>query len=385
MDLMDVIDKSMEVLRRYPLCDHCLGRLFALSGYGLENWERGRSIKDLIHMEMVGRVRLGDASAASMLRRLAESGHGPSARFLMDRMRENVGRAECPVCGGLFRLVDEAARAVASAMEACGVEFSSFQVGTTLPRQVLEADFRLSMEAATTSSESIKRELNRLIGKRVQALTGKEFSRSPDVVAVVSLPSVSVSLLVMPVYAAGHYRKLLRGPMPLGEVAAAAGAKSAIIHSPLRDGDARVLGEERMVLQLNSPRSRSIPGLGLIGFLELMELSRASRSDVEELKGEIDRERTYRGLVLFREPPSEDSLRSVSEFMEGRRVKQGRRSKLIKFMRLKSLGGRVAELLLRGEGGVSVEGLVDGIGVSPSISGVLGVGAKLVQLDVLDA
>ncbi len=186
--------------------------------------------------------------------------------------------------------MDEAARAVASAMEACGVEFSSFQVGTTLPRQVLEADFRLSMEAATTSSESIKRELNRLIGKRVQALTGKEFSRSPDVVAVVSLPpSVSVSLLVMPVYAAGHYRKLLRGgPMPLGgEVAAAAGgAKSAIIHSPpLRDGDARVLGEERMVLQLNSPRSRSIPGLGLIGFLELMELSRASRSDVEELKG----------------------------------------------------------------------------------------------------
>ncbi len=303
----------------------------------------------------------------------------------MDRMRESVVRVECPVCGGLFRLVDEAARAVASAMGASGVEFSSFQVGTTLPGQVLEADFKLSMEAATTSSESIKRELNRLIGKRVQALTGKEFSRSPDVVAVVSLPSVSVSLLVMPVYAAGRYRKLLRGPMPLEELAASAGARSVTIHSPLRDGDARVLGEERMVLQLNSPRSRSIPGPGLVGFLELIELSRASRSDVEKLKEEIDRERTYRGLVLFREAPDSDSLRSVSEFMEGRRVRQGRRSKLVKLMRLRPLGGRAAELLLRGEGGISVEGLVDGIGVSPSISGVLGIEARLVQLDVLDA
>ncbi len=382
---MDFINTAINVLSKYPLCDHCLGRLFALSGYGLENWERGRSIKDVIHMDLVRRVKLGESSAVDLLAMLAASGHGPSARFLMDRMNRRIDRVECPVCRDVFRLVDEAAKITASTMSSINIEFSTFQVGTMLPRELLDADLRLSMEAAAPSSESIKRELNRLIGKRVQAITGKEFSRSPDIVAVVSLPSLSVSIIVMPIYAAGTYRKLMRSPPPLADLASRLNAGSVVIHSPLKDSEARVLSDERVILQLSNPRSRQLPAPGLLGFLELRGFLRVSRRDVEQLKEDIDKERTYRGLVIFNEPPPPGSLSALSTLLEGKRVRQGRRTKQVRFLRLIPIGERVAEIVLRSEGGISVEGLVDGVGVSPSISGLLGIQAKLVQLDVLDS
>ena len=42
---MGFLKNAMEMLRKYPLCDHCLGRKFALLGYNIENDERGRAIK----------------------------------------------------------------------------------------------------------------------------------------------------------------------------------------------------------------------------------------------------------------------------------------------------------------------------------------------------
>lgn len=42
---MDVLEKTVQMLEAYPLCDHCLGRQFALLGRGLENDRRGQALK----------------------------------------------------------------------------------------------------------------------------------------------------------------------------------------------------------------------------------------------------------------------------------------------------------------------------------------------------
>jgi tRNA U54 and U55 pseudouridine synthase Pus10 len=34
---MDLQQKAFELLSKYPLCDHCLGRQFAALGYSMEN------------------------------------------------------------------------------------------------------------------------------------------------------------------------------------------------------------------------------------------------------------------------------------------------------------------------------------------------------------
>ena len=46
----DIIEKALTAIEKYPLCDHCLGRLFARVGYALENYERGRALKDVIFL-----------------------------------------------------------------------------------------------------------------------------------------------------------------------------------------------------------------------------------------------------------------------------------------------------------------------------------------------
>ena len=42
---MDVLEKALSMLSKYPLCDHCLGRQFALLGYSIENNDRGKALK----------------------------------------------------------------------------------------------------------------------------------------------------------------------------------------------------------------------------------------------------------------------------------------------------------------------------------------------------
>jgi tRNA pseudouridine synthase 10 len=48
---MDVLEKSYQLLSKYPLCDHCLGRQFALLGYAMENNVRGAALKVALTMQ----------------------------------------------------------------------------------------------------------------------------------------------------------------------------------------------------------------------------------------------------------------------------------------------------------------------------------------------
>jgi tRNA pseudouridine synthase 10 len=48
---MDVLEKAYTLLSKYPLCDHCLGRQFALLGYAMENNVRGAALKTSLTMQ----------------------------------------------------------------------------------------------------------------------------------------------------------------------------------------------------------------------------------------------------------------------------------------------------------------------------------------------
>jgi tRNA pseudouridine synthase 10 len=42
---MDILEEALIMLSKYPLCDNCLGRQFALLGYSIENKDRGKALK----------------------------------------------------------------------------------------------------------------------------------------------------------------------------------------------------------------------------------------------------------------------------------------------------------------------------------------------------
>ncbi|PIU59874.1 tRNA pseudouridine(54/55) synthase Pus10, partial [Candidatus Bathyarchaeota archaeon CG07_land_8_20_14_0_80_47_9] len=45
---MDILEKALRMLEKHPLCDHCLGRQFALLGHGMGNDDRGKAIKSVL-------------------------------------------------------------------------------------------------------------------------------------------------------------------------------------------------------------------------------------------------------------------------------------------------------------------------------------------------
>lgn len=57
---MRITEEALEVVKHYPLCDHCLGSLFARLGKGLGNEHRGEAIRRVIIMELDRMVREGE-------------------------------------------------------------------------------------------------------------------------------------------------------------------------------------------------------------------------------------------------------------------------------------------------------------------------------------
>ncbi|MEM2977649.1 MAG: tRNA pseudouridine(54/55) synthase Pus10, partial [Thermoplasmata archaeon] len=164
-------EEILAVARSLPqgLCDHCLGRRFARVQQAT-NSERGRAI----------RLALAAAGARS-----------EPAVF-------------CPICDNIFDELDGIARAAARKM--APYEFSTFLVGSKQEASTLELEERLGYP------EHLKQEVNRELGKRLEALTGKTVDfDSPDVTIIVDIAFGSVEIQLAPLFIYGRYRKLERG------------------------------------------------------------------------------------------------------------------------------------------------------------------------------
>lgn len=235
------IERAMDILRKYPLCNHCLGRLFARLGTGLDNEERGRAIKDYLLMRIHERI-LNEGLSDELLndiKALAMSGHEPSIKFLSN-MGINVSPVKCYVCGdNIFTRLNEWADNIANSLRSLGIEFRSFRLGSKVPLDILSRELSITTEFNVSSAESIKREINRELGKRVSAILGVPFNREePDVEVVIDINTGSVETQVMPIYILARYRKVHRlvngeGQVrwPIDRVMQAYGAKDVVIHT----------------------------------------------------------------------------------------------------------------------------------------------------------
>ena len=71
---MDVLEKAFEILSKYPLCDHCLGRQFALLGYNMENNIRGSAIKTTLTLQANDLAKEKSVDGINRLKVLATNG-----------------------------------------------------------------------------------------------------------------------------------------------------------------------------------------------------------------------------------------------------------------------------------------------------------------------
>ena len=425
-----VLEMASHVLGEGMICDHCMGRLFARLSTGLSNDVRGAALKLVLSME--GDRLRRDSESTWLLEELSAS--SPQARTLMGLDRDEEGK--CWVCGGLFETVE---MWVERALEALSsVEFDSFLIGTRVTGLLSENEEILWAESGTRFAEPIKSELNREVGKRVEALTGKRVDHDhPDVLVLLDLGEDAVKLEIRPLFLYGRYRKLVRGipqtrwpcrecggegceecgftgkvyPESVDELIAAPlldafGAEEAVFHGGGReDVDALMLGSGRpFVMEVKNAKRRSVDLSSLEerinesarGKVEVLGLKYTDGGEVERIKG-VRADKVYRLSVSFDDKISEERLKSSLGLITGeidqqtpsrvlhRRADRVRRRKVYS-IEVESFNSDQAVLLVRCEGGLYVKELVSGDGgrTNPSLSEALGTGAEVVEVDVID-
>lgn len=428
--MSSIIDKALQVLSKYSLCDHCLGRLFAKLGYGLENAERGRAIKNLalmkLHEELLKCESDDDRKRIiKQICRIAVTGHEAAIKFLKN-FNINVQIEKCYICESrIFNNIDKLVDLALIEIEKSGIVFKKFHVGTTLPREVLKRELDLTLEFNIDTAESIKRELNRVLGKMIRRRLGKHVevdTSNPDIVIIIDPLQETVNLEVKPQYILTRYRKLTRAisqaqiyknvitsiERELEKLKNATSCSEVIIHASGReDIDARMLGSGRpTIIEISKPiRRLELDDLSklLESTHEFIEFSKTptltSSREVRKLKKASERDvKIYRVLTILDNDVSDEQLVSLENYFRNRQVTQyiprrikrkpkwRKRVKMIYELKVHKVCERVLELLIKCQGGLYVKEFItsDEGRTEPSIAGTLGVNAYPVELDVLD-
>jgi tRNA pseudouridine synthase 10 len=420
-----LVSKAISILKKYPLCDRCMGRMFARLGMELENRERGRAIKTAIVMCLHERIAKGDEQALELFREIAPN-IGEPARGLYKRLfDEDIEERACTICrDSLDRIIPKAT--VKAFNELKKWDIQKFIVGARVPFETMTTEERIKTEFSLVYSESIRNEVKREIGKKLQEYGLSVDFENPEGVVLIELWKPNVRIQVNPVFYKGRYWKLGRNisqsywPTKWGvkydfsveqatwELKQLMSAEKTVIHAAGReDADARMLGTGRpLVIEVKRPRQRHLPvtkveealnegGKGLVVFKLDGE---ASRMDVRLYKNELAGIRKlYKALVVSDKPVSDDDLRALEKEFSGRTVKQQTPSRVLhrradmtrskKVYRIKNIrvSKNVFYSFIVGEGGLYIKELISGDQgrTTPSYSDVLGGEVQCVDLDVL--
>ncbi len=439
---MDILEKTLTMLRKYPLCDHCLGRQFALLGYSIENKDRGKALKLSLTLQASALNLAKNAEGIKRLKVLAVNGFSREAQETLHHLKKRISKKDqlktCFLCEGKFQLLDGL---IKNALQAIvNYEYTTFLVGVELPVAVEEREDEFKAAFNVNYGESIRHEFGRLLGKGIAEQTGKTVEyKKPDIVVIIKPFAEQVRVQVNPLFVAGRYRKLVRdipqskwfcsscrgkgcekcggtGKMypesveelvskPLLE--AAEGEKTAFHASGREDIDARMLGSGRpFVIEISKPKKRFLDlekleaavNANAAAKVEVSSLRFANKDVVRRLKKAESAQKEYRVLIAFENKVSEEDLRLLEEKLSNVLVRQQTplrvlhrradltREKYIYEVKVKKVSLKRAEMEIRCQGGLYVKELVSGDEgrTTPNVSELLGNRAKPLKLDVLN-
>ena len=435
---MELLKKAQEMLEAHPICDHCLGRQFALLGYGLGDQNRGETLKLLLTMKNHQLALSGTKEGFSNLRLLASNGSFEMAAEILRNMRKRPRKkSECYLCQGLFKSVDTLVQNALDALEA--YEYTTFLVGIELPTTVEEREDEYKARFEVGYGESMRNEFSREIGKKIVVATNKLADyKKPEVVVLVRPFTGEVIIQPNPLYVRGEYKKLVRdipqskwfcrscrgegcpkcngtGKMYqesveeiiAGPLLEKTGGEDVALHASGReDVDARMLGPGRpFVMEVKKPKRRFIDLRSLTkqvnelakGKVEVLNLRSASKDDVKRLKRGEGSSKIYKVFIDFDRDVSDEELDAVSEALTKASIRQQTplrvlhrradlvREKYIYEAHIKRLAPNRAEMKIRCQGGLYIKELVSGDEgrTVPSVASIINAEAKPLELDVL--
>lgn len=401
-NIKDQAFKIMEITQG-NICTHCLGRNFYPKVSGSDNVERGDYVKNLLDIS--------------------------------DKLLEK--KETCFICGDIFVNLDKIVDKVIEDINRSEAEFSTFLVGCRLAPEILEKE-KIVQEKIGFESESIKKEINRELGKNLAVRLDKDVEfDNPNLVVMVDFALDKVHLQINPIFLEGRYRKLIRGipqtrwpcrkcrgrgcencdftgkmyPESVEELVAykvlqvTKGAKSKFHGAGREDIDVRMLGRGRpFVLEIKEPKKRELKldtladeinqhCLGKVEVLDLKVVGKERRSGVKSSSTETHK--TYRAMVEVNQDISQEDLDALDslKIINQRtpiRVSHRRADKIrtreVKEIQTKLLDSNHFELIVNCEGGLYIKELISGDEdrTNPSVTSILGKAARCVDLDVME-
>jgi tRNA pseudouridine synthase 10 len=439
---MGILQKALLMLEKYPLCDHCLGRQFALLGHGIENDKRGESIKLVLTLKAHAFSISKNKEGEKTLRILAMNGFSKVAEEMLRKTGKRTTRKNrprmCFLCKDKFKHVGNLAKKALSLLE--HYEFRNFLVGIELPVASEEIEDEFRAEFGVNYGESMRNEFGRLIGKKIAEGNGKpvEFMK-PEMVALLNPYTGEVKIQANPLFMSGRYTKLARGipqskwfctscrgkgcercngtgkmypesveeiiGKPLLEITG--GQKSSFHASGREDIDARMLGNGRpFVIEITKPLKRfldlkkiekAVNSCGQ-GKVQVSNLKFADRDIVRKLKKGESTQKEYSVTMEFESRITLNDLRLVERRLTNAAVNQrtpirvlNRRADLLREryiyeVNVKKLAPKKAEMRVRCQGGLYVKELVTGDEgrTTPSVAEILKIRVSPAKLDVLN-
>lgn len=135
------------------------------------------------------------------------------ANKVCEELNINLDDVDCVICDNLFdKLDDELYKKIDDKINQLGVEFNTFLVGSKISKDIQKRDEEFS-EKFNLGVETIKKEVNRLIGLKIWEIYDKEAEfESQDIVFSIDLINdPKVRIQINPLYVEGKYNKFKRG------------------------------------------------------------------------------------------------------------------------------------------------------------------------------
>ena len=444
--MFNILEKAAEIVSKYCLCDYCLGRLFAQLGRGLDNNERGYSIKLCLTLQthlkiLTSECEEGIEENIRILENLAKSNFAPAKEILQKYGYSIPNTTSCYVCRDFFyKSIDSILKKIL--LLSSNYEFKTFLIGARIPKDIAKREDEIKITYGLENiSESFKSDLTRVLGKLFQKTTGKVVDyKKPDLLITVDLPSGKISVRSAPIFIYGRYRKYVRNlpqnkwlcPRCWGkgcEECSWTGKKyptsvEEIISEPIiklfkaektkfhgagrEDIDVRMLGSGRpFVIEILNPKIRTVD-LKIVqeeinkhgkGLVDVSDLRYTTRDTIKKIKVYSEYTiKTYRAIVSVKRDITEDDLKKIEEAFNNIIIEQRtplrvlhRRADRLRRKRVYKITGRILdkrriELTIVCQGGLYVKELISGDKgrTKPSISEILGAQAVCEELDVVD-
>ncbi len=351
----------------------------------------------------------------------------------------NLDDAECSICGNLFdKLDDDLYRKIDEKINQLEIEFDTFLVGSKISKDIQKRDEEVS-EKLGLNVETIKKEVNRLIGLKIWEIYDKEAEfEAQDIVFSIDLTGEpKVNIQINPLYVEGKYNKYKRGipqtkwpctkckgrgceecnftgkqyPESVEELISEhflklTRGREAKFHGAGReDIDVLMLGSGRpFVLEIKEPKIRKLDleslekqineiNEGKTSYHNLHVCERRRKAEIKQ--SSPDTYKVYEALVRCDEAFDESKL---DEFLKLDEIRQQtplrvlrRRADKIRVKHVLDLSCEMIDetsfrMRIKTEGGLYIKELISGDDgrSNPNVSEILGVKAICEQLDVIE-